>query len=96
MGVYIKGMEMLKVAGRTDAVIQIYKDGSAIIAISPADDGIGYWKEYPLIPVPDHGDLIDREALVKNCMREDSFIAEMLFRKVSNAPTIIPADKGVS
>lgn len=47
----------------------------------------------PLVPVPPHGDLIDRSALIENCMKEDSFIAEMLFRKVSNAPTIIPADK---
>ena len=47
----------------------------------------------PLIPVPDHGRLIDADVLVEECMKEDGFIAEMLFRKVSNTPTIIPADK---
>jgi hypothetical protein len=48
----------------------------------------------PLVPVPPHGDLIDRNELIENCMKEDSFLAELLFRKVSNAPTIIPAEEG--
>ena len=66
MSVYIKGMEMPIVAGRLEAVIQIHKDGSAIIAISPAEDEIGCWKEYPLIHVPDHGRLIDADALAEH------------------------------
>ena len=61
MSVLIKGMEMPKVAGRMEAVITILKDGTAQIAISPADDGIGYWKEYPLIFVPPHGKWIPSE-----------------------------------
>ena len=102
MSVYIRGMEMPKVAGRIDAVIQIYKDGSAIIAISPADDEIGYWKEYPLIPVPDHGRLIDADAL----LRGERFVMEfeledcshvkqeiVFTRSIQRSPTIIPADK---
>jgi hypothetical protein len=48
----------------------------------------------PLVPVPPHGDLIDRNELKENCMKEDSFLAELLFRKVSNAPTIIEAEEG--
>ena len=48
----------------------------------------------PLVPVPPHGDLIDRNELEENCMKEDSFLAELLFRKVSNAPTIIPEEEG--
>ena len=69
MSVLIKGMEMPKVAGRMEAVITILKDGTAQIAISPADDGIGYWKEYPLIFVPPHGRLIDADAVERNLVK---------------------------
>ena len=47
----------------------------------------------PLISVPDHGRLIDADALQAECVPEPTFVAEMLFRKVNNASTIIPADK---
>ena len=95
MSVYIKGMEMPKVAGRIEAVIYIHKDGSAIIAISPSEDQIGYWKEYPLIPVPEHGDLIERDALKKECQENAKRGIGLWvdYMDVSLAPTIIPADK---
>ena len=100
MGVYIKGMEMPKVAGRLEAVIQIHKDGSAIIAVSPAEDEIGYWKEYPLLPVPDHGRLIDADALYEECTpigwdgkSRSDYVCAITGNQIKNAPTIIPADK---
>lgn len=43
----------------------------------------------PLIPVPDHGDLIDRDACVNYARDNDSHAWESL----AYAPTIIPADK---
>lgn len=49
----------------------------------------------PLIEVPPHGDLIDRDKL-----REKEFIhvgdayAVVMSRDIRNAPTIIPADEG--
>ena len=43
----------------------------------------------PLIPVPDHGDLIDRDACVNYARDNDSHAWESLVY----APTIIPADK---
>jgi len=105
MGVYIKGMEMPKVAGRIEAVITILKDGTAQIAISPAEDQIGYWKEYPLSEIPPHGRLIDADALTGRILEEhDKFGAMNQYdsglragyrastKAVRLAPTIIPAD----
>lgn len=96
MGVYISGMEMPKVAGRMEAVITILKDGTAQIAISPADDGIGYWKEYPLIFVPEHGRLIESKAFLKVAHETDDFSLDELAHLavlVAATPTIIPAEE---
>lgn len=102
MSVYIPGMEMPNVPGRVEAVIQIHTDGSAIIAISPAEDQIGYWHEYPLVPVPDHGRLIDADALgtpgtiEENTLWRGRIETEVyLASTIYNAATIIPADKEV-
>jgi hypothetical protein len=86
MGVYIKGMEMPLEKSR---IIQIYPDGTVRRL-----DGSVFNSHFEAVPVPPHGDLIDRNELKENCMKEDSFLAELLFRKVSNAPTIIPAEEG--
>lgn len=101
--ILIKGMEMPKAAGRMEAVIMILKDGTAQIAISPTDDQIGYWKEYSLIPVPAHGDLIDRAELwveiKKICDRRDAGIItdlaclQQILSAVRHAHTVIPAEE---
>lgn len=50
----------------------------------------------PLIPVPDHGRLVDADALLKGCERVEGEFAtrEYAFSQtaIANAPTIIPAD----
>lgn len=80
--------------------MDIPKDEAVALYIYP-DGRVKLWRpqavvshEYKAVPVPPHGDLIDRNELEENCMKEDSFLAELLFRKVSNAPTIIPAEEG--
>lgn len=93
MAIYIPNMEMPK-AGRIEATIQVHKDGTAIIALSPADDSIGNWREYPLVSVPEHGDLIDRDALLKGdgrylvTLQKEAICVDEICR----APTIIPAN----
>lgn len=42
----------------------------------------------PLIPVPDHGDLIDRDMVLEKAWDVETFVDA-----VKCAPTIIPADK---
>ena len=50
----------------------------------------------PLVPVPDHGRLIDADKLKKQIANENRFSAvyeKATFRYLDNAPTILPADK---
>ena len=92
MSVYIKGMEMPK-----DGVYwcEIGVAGEiAMITIHGEDR-----KSFPLIPVHDHGDLIDRNASLHNLGRivlpDDLAYTighDMAKRFFENAPTIIPAD----
>ena len=61
MSILINGAEM-PTPGRYEAVIIVLDKSTAEIAISPEEDDIGYWKEYPLVHVPEHerlGDLDD-------------------------------------
>lgn len=49
----------------------------------------------PLVAVPDHGDLIDRDALKKECQENAKMGIGLWvdYMDLSFAPTIIPADK---
>lgn len=99
MSVYIPGMEMPK-PGRYEAVIIVLDNSTAEIAISPSEDDIGYWKEYPLVPVPEHGDLKDADA-VGDFLRNKywnspwvrSHILDKIVRDIKGFQTIIPEDK---
>jgi len=97
MGVYIKGMEMPTNCNEcrffVDAWCYALEVDDWRNAYNKPPDGERL-DSCPLVPVPPHGDLIDRDALKENCMKEDGFLAELLFRKISNAPTIIPAEEG--
>ena len=52
----------------------------------------------PLVPVPPHGGLIDREALLKKCefvcTDGDEDIRAVRYSIIENAPSIIPAEEG--
>ena len=65
----------------------------------PLQDEIGYLKDLltdkrrddcPLVPVPDHGDLIERDRAVHELVFDYAYAAADLVKKL---PTIIPADK---
>lgn len=98
MSVLIKGMEMPK-PGRYEAVIIVLDKSTAEIAISPEEGDIGYWKEYPLVPVPPHGRLIDGDAAEGIYFTEEDengkdFCDGILYAAdwISEQPTIIPAE----
>ncbi len=93
MNILIKGMEMPK-PGRYEATIIVLDKSTAEIAISPVEDDIGYWKEYPLIPVPPHGDLIDRDAIRAEIKKHATPSDAWVFSFIRTAPTIIPAEEG--
>ena len=101
MSILIKDMEMPK-PGRYEAVIIVLDKATAEIAISPAEDDIGYWKEYPLVPVSPHGDLIDQDEYRDEFMNgvyelcsddSDNYRANAIIDLFDEAPTIIPASE---
>ena len=84
MGIYIKGMEMPKVPTR----FIIFDDGR----VEDEDDSA---YKYSAVPVPPHGELIDRDKF-----RETMFIGEQCLYSwdeiedaIDYAPTIIPASE---
>lgn len=90
MSVYIKGMEMPK--KKNGAVLIIYPDGTAAF-----EDGV----KYNVVPVPDHGKLIDATAKVQTQLYDDEHeewtdvemtVDEYLGYCHNEVPTIIPAE----
>ena len=103
-GIYIKGMEMPTCCGECRFLSE-YGDYPCCII---TDEQRGYnfriremrMPHCPLIPVPDHGDLIDRDAALYKLGRivlpDDLAYTighDMAKRFFEKAPTIIPADK---
>ena len=88
MGIYIKGMEMPE--GYTD--VRIYADGRVV------SQSIRAFGEIiaTAVPVPPHGDLIDRDELEYHAdnVRDPMGRTEktVMWKKIEAAPTIIPAD----
>ena len=80
-GVYIKGMEMPK---NEPMLVKINPDGSVSTTAK------NNYRKYEAIPVPEHGDLIDRDALMEHL--GDSEYKGAVKRVLIQAPTIIPAD----
>lgn len=116
MSILIKGMEMPKSC--RDCFVNIntaafpacplaenYAAGKALVA-----DGLGHDirpDDCPLIEIPPHGDLIDRDALMNMCREMQSiewnnkaspyswaYAYESFEDDIDNAPTIIPAEEG--
>lgn len=92
-GVYIHGMEMPEscyYCPFADGVWQ--KDKRCLINGKEMPwDGRDVQQNHvncPLVPVPDHGDLIDRDALCEGRVSNDNVVI-----CAKAAPTIIPADK---
>lgn len=46
----------------------------------------------PLVPVPEHGDLIDRDEQIERAWRLKLSTRELIEEMLKSAPTIIPAD----
>lgn len=91
MGVLIKGMEMPKSCAKCP--IGFFADEYTILHCPLTGEEISencfVYKRSEhclLVPVPKHGDLIDRDALPTNRVEWEDIV---------NAPTIIPADEVV-
>lgn len=94
MSVLIKGMEMPK---NEPLLVKINPDGTVSTTWK------NNYKKYKAIPVPDHGDLIDRDAVragIKPLSSEDErngctfdTVKKLMHTMLDRAPAIIPADK---
>lgn len=98
-GIYITDMEM-----PNDKAIAfvIWPDGTAYSSKMVAGVCTEYIKDCKAIPVPDHGRLIDADALIKelvlviddlNDHNGATLLMAIFLEVLKAAPTIIPADK---
>ena len=100
-GIYIPGIEMPK-DGERSLWFVIHSDGTV-----EYEDNKGFgWQAATAIPVPEHGDLIDRGyAIATACSGriralpttedgEDWIRVEEVRESIKAAPTIIPAEEG--
>jgi hypothetical protein len=94
-GIYIKGMEMPK----NCCICPFSSHDMCLLCKRDAEDWFENRPEYcPLVEVPDHGDLIDRDDLIE---RIDLFIDDyagvanmgVWAKDVVDAPAIIPAER---
>ena len=97
MGIYIKGMKIPEHCG----VCRFAVDGWCYAYGKPNIDALandGRTNFCPLVPVPPHGDLIDRDAAAEKIwddMRFPSNLANAQFfvNELREMPTIIPAEE---
>lgn len=92
MSVLIKGMEMPK-AGNWKT-IRVYYDGTCAEPNWQGDCKV--MKGCEAVPIPDHGDLIDRDELMKHGVympREGGNLPLVYMSYVKAAKTVIPAER---
>lgn len=91
MGVYIKGLKM------PDKCINCFFNDIGTecgLLEHDVEDAILHGARYggcPLLPVPDHGDLIDRDALIIKGGRSNGKM--FLYELLKNMPVVIPAER---
>lgn len=87
-GIYIPGMEMPKDGEKLYMIA--FSDGKACASYKPFE-----WHE--VVPVPDHGDLIDLDELrqywLENGENEYVYDTNSFLYSLDDAPTIIPAEE---
>ena len=102
MSILIKGMEMPKTCYDCHLCEQTDYYASPYCRVSDDDDMMSINEirakrrdNCPLIPVPDHGRLIDADALLEDIRKHSAsyFADDFAHEWVDVAPTIIPADK---
>lgn len=51
------------------------------------------YKNCPLVPVPEHGDLIDKQYAYQNTMTLGEHTRKIVLKQIDVLPVVIPADK---
>lgn len=108
-GIYIKGMQMPKNCYDCE-LIDIFKDCPHYDTPNEAFVSIPWLRERrhencPLVPVPDHGDLVDKQRMAETNEQhykvyegeaEADYARKVVLRMLDQAPTVIQTDKGVT
>lgn len=84
--VLIRGMEMPKDGAKLYMIA--FSDGKACASYKPFE-----WHE--VVSVPPHGDLIDRDVLIKKARTQFDWNDVVDVEDIANAPTIIEAEEGI-
>lgn len=106
MAILIKGMKMPKpkfadITTVYNAYVLVHPNGHAVIVVEN-EDGLDS-TEYPLTPVPPHGDLIDQGAAVQVAMEwcpdDDGTVGKIgdlreLLDEIEALPIIIESEEG--
>lgn len=94
MSLLIKNMEMPK--DKAIAVV-IHPDGTAYSAEMLAGVCTKYLTDCEAIPVPPHGDLVDRDAIRKDWLENYRYaLTSSILDSLDSADTIIPAEEAKS
>jgi len=100
MSILIKGMEMPTSCASCDIACRFYLDFGVDGLLSKICRTESRRPDCPLIPVLDHGDLIDRDALERNLIKMQQAQNNLVARGIRKSravardlPTIIPADR---
>lgn len=103
-GIYIPGMEIAEHC--IDCPFMVIRDNDdCILQSEEANANFGSWddmrKGCPLIPVPDHGDLIDRKKMRDywlhaswDCPNMDVGSEKDVFAVINAVPVVLPGEEG--
>lgn len=94
MSILIKGMEMPKKGSWVS--LRVFPDGQCFL-YSWCGNDFDFMEHLTAVPVPPHGDLIERNALFKKCefvcTDDDEDIRAVRYSIIENTPAIIPAEE---
>jgi len=101
MSILIKGMEMPKNCGDCQFVgccgahpVDEWPDIESIVTNDVIGTGGERDKNCPLVPIPPHGDLIDRDPFIEFIKTHWDSYDQWFVEQLETRPTIIPAEEG--
>ncbi len=107
MSVLIRGEKMPKSCGECQSTLGLFSSKCPLFKDFPKkfdyDSEIGNKGRYagcPLVEIPPHGDLIDRNKLIKSlghewdvCMDDTEFTNKIVWKTIENEPTVIESEE---
>lgn len=90
MSIYINGMKMPKSKPTCIIIDQIGQVRRYDLNNDKYEDD----ELFEAVPVPPHGDLIDKQYAYQNTMAMGEHMRKIILKQIDLLPTIIPADEG--